>query len=162
MSRDLGSELPGELLSLLDGHDLLARLGKAILISTVDAQGWAHPALLSYGEVVAVDARRLRLALYGSSGTSGNLRRSGRLTLCLIEEGMAYYVKARAVERQGAALPPGLAAFEATVERVLVDQAREDLEPRARITSGIEFDAGRPASEQLVAWASILNALRAP
>ena len=161
MSRDLGNELPGALLSLLDGHDLPARLGKAILISTVDAQGWAHPALLSYGEVVAVDARRLRLALYGSSGTSGNLRRSGRLTLCLIEEGIAYYVKAQAVEQQSVALPSGLARFEATVERVLVDQAREDLEPRARITSGIEFDAGKPSSEQLSTWTSILNALRA-
>lgn len=161
MSRDLGNELPGALLSLLDGHDLPARLGKAIIISTVDGKGWAHPALLSYGEIVAVGARRLRLALYGSSGTSGNLRRSGCLTLCLIEQGMAFYVKAQAVEQQSPALPPGLARFEARVERVLVDQAREDLEPSARITSGIEFDAGKPASEQLAAWASILNALRA-
>ncbi len=161
MSRDLGNNLPGAVLSLLDGHDLPPRLGKAILISTVDAQRWAHPALLSYGEVVAIDARRLRLALYGSSGTSGNLRRFGRLTLCFIEEGMAYYVKARAVEQQTAALPPALTRFEARVERVLVDQAREDLEPSARITSGIEFDAGKPASEQLAAWATVLNALRA-
>src|SRR5258708_9181332 len=95
MSRKWGNELPATLLSLLDGHDPTARMGKAILITTVDAQGWAHPALLSYGEVVAVDARRLRLASYGSSGTSSNLRRSGRLTLCLIEAGIAYYVKAR-------------------------------------------------------------------
>ena len=160
MSRDLGNNLPGALLSLLDGHDLPARLGKAILISTVDAQGWAHPALLSYGEVVAVDARKLRLALYGSSGTSGNLRRSGRITLCFIEEGMAYYVKARAVEQPTAALPPALTRFETTVERVLVDQTREDLEPSARITSGIEFDAGKLASAQLAAWATVLNALR--
>jgi len=161
MSRDLGSELPEALLSLLDGHDLPARLGKAILISTVDAQGWAHPALLSYGEVVAVDPHRLRLALYATSGTSGNLRRSGRLTLCFIEEGMAYYVKAQAVEQHTAALPPGLARFDAMVERVLVDQAREDLEPSARITSGIEFDAGKPASEQLSTWTSMLSALQA-
>ncbi len=56
MSRELGNELPAALLSLLDGHDLPARMGKAILITTVDTQGWAHPALLSYGEVVAIDA----------------------------------------------------------------------------------------------------------
>jgi len=161
MSRDLGSELPEALLSLLDGHDLPARLGKAILISTVDAQGWAHPALLSYGEVVAVDARRLRLALYGSSGTSGNLRRSGRLTLCLFEQGIAYYLKAQAVEQQNAGLPSGLARFDAAVGRVLVDQAREDLEPSARITSGIEFDAGKTASDQLAAWTAVLTLLRA-
>jgi hypothetical protein len=161
MSRELGNELPGALLSLLDGRDLLARMGKAILITTVDAQGSAHPALLSYGEVVAVDARRLRLATYGSSNTTSNLRRSGRLTLCLIEAGMAYYVKTRALEHQGRPDLPGLARFEATVEQVLVDQARDDLEPEARIIGGIEFDAGRPASEVLAAWAAALSALRA-
>ncbi len=161
MSRELGNELPGALLSLLDGRNLPARMGKAILITTVDAQGWAHPALLSYGEVVAVDARRLRLATYRSSNTTSNLRRSGHLTLCLIEAGMAYYVKTRALEKQGRPGLPGLARFEATVEQVLVDQAREDLEPEARIIGGIEFDAGRPASEVLAAWAAVLSALRA-
>ena len=62
MSRELGNELPGALLSLLDGRDLPGRMAKAILIATVDTNGWAHPALLSYGEVVALDARRLRVA----------------------------------------------------------------------------------------------------
>jgi hypothetical protein len=161
MSRELGNELPAALLSLLDGRDLPARMGKAILIATVDAQGWAHPALLSYGEVVAIDARRLRLATYRSSKTSSNLRRSGRLTLCLIEASMAYYVKAHAMEQQAPPDLAGLTRFEATVEQVLADQAREDLEPRAAITAGIEFDPGRPASELLAAWAAVLKALRA-
>ncbi len=161
MSRELGNELPAALFSLLDGHDLPARMGKAILITTVDAQGWAHPALLSYGEVVAINARTLLVATYLSSRTSSNLRRSGRLTLCLIEAGMAYYVKTRALEQQASPDLPGIARFEATVEQVLADQAREDLEPYARITSGIEFDAGKPASELLAAWATVLKALRA-
>src|SRR5229473_7526063 len=160
MSRKLGNELPATLLSLLDGNDLPARMGKAILITTVDAQGWAHPALLSYGEVVAIDARRLRLATYGGSRTSSNLRRSGRLTMCVIEAGMAYYVKTRALEQQASPKLPGLARFEATVEHVLEDQAREDLEPDARITRGIEFNDRRPASEMLADWAAVLKALR--
>jgi hypothetical protein len=159
MSRDLGNELPGALLSLLDGHDLPSRMGKAILIATVDADGRAHPALLSHGEVAALDARRLGLATYRNSGTSDNLRRSGRLTLCLIEAGMAYYVKTRAVE-QGTPPSPSLARFEATVEQVLVDQAREDLEPGARITCGIEFDPGRPAAQVVAGWTGVLKALR--
>ena len=160
MSRELGNELPAALLALLDGRDLPSRIGKAILIATVDSQGWAHPALLSYGEVVALDARKLRLATYGSSRTSSNLRRSGRLTLCLIEAGIAYYVKARAVEQQSAPELAGLARFEATVEQVLADQAREDVEPSARITSGIEFETGKNETEQLAAWAATLKALR--
>ncbi len=160
MSRELGNELPATLFSLLDGSDLPARVGKAILIATVDAQGWAHPALLSYGEVVAIDRRRLRLATYGGSRTTSNLRRSGRLTLCVIEAGMAYYVKTRALEQHAAAGLPGLTRFEATVDQVLSDQAREDLEPGARITSGIEFKDERAASEVLADWTAVLEALR--
>jgi len=162
MSRPLGNELPEALLSLLDAHDLPSRAGKAILITTIDAQGWPHPALLSYGEVVAVDARRLRLATYRSSGTSENMRRSGHLTLCLVEAGMAYYLKTRAVEQESPwARFPELARFEATVEQVLLDQAREDLEPEGRITNGIEFETGKPREKLLVEWAAVLNALRA-
>jgi hypothetical protein len=161
MSRELGNALPGALLALLDGRDLASRLGKAILITTVDEAGWAHPALLSYGEVAAVDAARLRLATYANSRTSDNLRRSGRLTLCFVEAGIAYYVKTSARELPAAPQPSGLARFEAAVEQVLVDQAREDLEPGARLTRGIEFEDGRPPSEQLTSWGAALRALRA-
>jgi hypothetical protein len=162
MSRQLGTELPESLLSLLDAHDLPSRAGKAILITTIDARGRPHPALLSYGEVVAIDSRRLRVATYRSSGTSENMRRSGHLTLCLIETGMAYYLKTHAVEQENPWAPfPALARFEATVEQVLVDQAREDLEPEARITNGIVFETAKPRGKLLAEWASVLNALRA-
>ena len=81
--------------------------------------------------------------------------------MCLIEAGLAYYVKAQAVEQGADAELPELARFEATVEQVLVDQARDDLEPGARITRGIEFEPGRPVPEALAAWAAVLKALRA-
>jgi hypothetical protein len=116
---------------------------------------------VSYGEVVAVDRRRLRLALYRTSGTSGNLRRNGKLTLCLLGPGMAYYIKTSARAQQdpmdGFA---DLARFEATVETVLVDQAREDLEPGARLTGGITFDPGRPVEEALRNWQATVDGLR--
>jgi hypothetical protein len=136
-------------------------MGKAILITTIDAQGWPHPALLSHGEVVAVDSRRLRLATYRTSGTSGNMRRDGKLTLCFIDGGMAYYVKAKVREQQDPMAGfPDLARFEATVEMVLADQAREDLEPEARLTGGITFDPGRPLPEALQGWQAVVEALR--
>ena len=150
------------LLPLLDAQDLPARAGKASLVSTIDARGRPHPALLSYGEVVAIDARRLRVATYRSSGTSENMRRSGHLTLCLVEAGMAYYLKTHAVELESP-WPrfPVLARFEATLEQVLVDQAREDVEPGARITSGIAFDTAKPIGTLIAEWETVLNALRA-
>ena len=77
MSRVVGSELPPDLLARLSGRDLEALATKVVQIVTVDAQGWAHPALLSYFELVASDATHIRCATYANSTTSGNLRRSG-------------------------------------------------------------------------------------
>src|SRR6266571_920588 len=80
MSRSTGSVMPPDLVARLSGGALESVASKVIQIVTVDAAGWPHPALLSYFEVVAKDPGRVRLATYGSSTTSANLRRAGRLT----------------------------------------------------------------------------------
>ena len=161
MAREVGAALPDLLCELLGGRDLSARMGEAILIATTDASGWSHPALLSYGEIVALDRHRLRLALYRTSRTTDNLRRNGKLTVCLIGRDMAYYIKA------GAEAPrdpmdgfPNLVCFEARVETVLADQTRDDFEPGASITGGILFDPGRPMEEALQAWQAVVQGLR--
>src|SRR3990170_2748497 len=133
MARPLGDTLPDVLHELLGGRDLATRIGHAILITTTDSQGWPHPALVSYGEVVAVDRRRLRLALYRTSGTSGNLRRNGKLTLCLLGPGTAYYIKT---------------------------SARAEQEPGARLTGGITFDPGCTVEEALRNWQATVDGLR--
>lgn len=161
MARLVGDTLPDVLLALLDGGDLAGRGGKAVLIATTDAHGWPHPALLSYGEMVAVDRRRVRLATYRESTTSGNLRRNGKLTLCLIEAGLVYYVKGEArVEQDPMAGRVHLTRFEAAVRAVLEDQAREDLEPGAGVTGGITFGTGRPAADVLRDWQAVVDGLR--
>src|SRR5579884_59823 len=83
MSRSLGNQLPGALLQLLDGRDLGQKTQLALLLNTVDAQGYPHPAMLSVGEVLAPSPSALRLALYATSTTTSNLRRGGTLSLAL-------------------------------------------------------------------------------
>ncbi len=161
MSRNVGSSLPAALQARLRGDDLAARIGIAVVIVTTDGEGWPHPAMLSYGELVACDARRVRLAVPRASRTAENLRRRGRITLCFIEPGMAYYVKAAvaAAERP----VPGcadLASFDATVEQVLADEARADTEPGAVIVDGVRFRLGRPAAAVLRDWGRVLDGLR--
>lgn len=161
MTRLLGEALPDALLTLLDGRDLPGQMGKAILAATTDARGWPHPAMLSYGEVVAMDRRRIRLATYRESMTSGNLRRDGKLTLCLIDAGSVYYIKVQARTQQDPmAAHAHLTRFEGVVEAVLEDRAREDLEPGAGVTSGITFRSGRPGGEVLRDWQAVLAGLR--
>lgn len=157
VSRTLGPSLPPALQQRLSGRDLQDRMTEAILIATIDTAGRPHPALLSYAEVVAVDAQTLRFATYRESTTAQNLRERGAITLCLIAPGSAYYLKARARE-----LAPGetLARFEAVVEDVLVDEARADLEGAATLTSGIGFRVSDPAA-RLPAWTAQVEDLRA-
>jgi hypothetical protein len=148
MSRSLGSQLPPDLFNRLAGRDLESVASKVIQIFTVDADGWPHPALLSYFEVVARDAGHIRLATYVTSTTSGNLRRSGKLTLVIIDERVAYYVKAHASEiRPVMRATDWNAAFECRVDLVLADEVNEALEPGASIASGVTYVNPQRAAE---------------
>src|SRR5438105_4653245 len=80
MTRSLGNELPSSLRELLDGSNLAEREGLTFLLLTNDEESWPQVAMLSVGEVVAVDSRTMRVGLWLHSGTSKNLSRSGRAT----------------------------------------------------------------------------------
>ena len=161
MSRAIGSRLPVRLRERLRGDDLAARVGIAVLILTTDEAGWPHPAMVSYGELVARDSRRIRLAVHRTSGTAENLRRRGRITFCFVEPGMAYYVKAMvALPEEPVRGFPELVRFEATVERVMADEARADSEPGAAVVDGVRFSSGRPAAAVLRDWRRVVERLR--
>jgi hypothetical protein len=108
----------------------------AILLATVDPYGWAHPALVSYAEVLAYDAARLRLALRAGSRSSRHLRESGRATLVFADADLCLYVKAEALALPGAPGAPDLAVFELVVQDVLEDRA-EGEEVGARLSTGL-------------------------
>jgi hypothetical protein len=140
MSRSLGAALPPDLVERLSGRDLESKAAKVIQLFTVDAGGWAHPALLSYFEVVALDAGRVRLATYADSTTTANMRRSGMATLVVIETRTAYYVKGRASELASRMRSAEWnAAFECRVSEVLVDEVNEAYEPGAYISGGVTY-----------------------
>jgi hypothetical protein len=139
--------------------DLALRPPEAILIATVDDRGRPHPALLSYGEVVAVTPATLRLAVSAKSTTARNLAERSALTLCLIGPDGAAYVKAaaRALPAEPSLAAEGLVAFEAHVEEVLVDAPAAG--EKAHLTTGITFTADDPEGRARV-WAARLDALR--
>jgi len=156
MSQLLGRELTQELFDRLHGGDIDSKTGKAIVIVTVDDNGWAHPAMLSYYEAVAKDRSRIDLAIGRSSTTAKNLKRTGKATLLITDRDINYYLKGKAHEiRESLAGAPFMSLF-----RVAIDQLLEDQEPGARITSGVTFH--RPEEEktnELVA--KIFQAVRA-
>jgi hypothetical protein len=135
MSQLLGNELTPALLQRLGGPEIASHEGKIIPIFTTDEAGWAHPALLSYYEIVAKNLSTLDMALWKTSSTANNLRRTGKVTLMLADKGVNYYLKGSVRELQyemtGAA---PVSRFRITLEQVIEDQ-----EPNAEITTGLTY-----------------------
>ena len=135
MSQILGKELTPALLQRMGGAEIEAHEGKIIPILTIDEAGWAHPALLSYYEIVAKSPATLDMALWKNSSTANNLRKSGKVTLMVSDRGVNYYLKGGVEELQfemrGAA---PVSRF-----RVALEQVIEDQEPNAEITTGMTY-----------------------
>jgi hypothetical protein len=157
VSRSLGKQLPNSVRGLLDGSNLAQREGLTFLLLTNDQDDWPQVAMLSVGEVVAVEADVLHAALWLHSGTSKNLTRTGRGTLVIVADGNGYYLKVRATRGQDLDLGAEgrLAYFVLTIEDV-----QEDSADYARLTSGVTFKLKTP--EQVVPrWQHTVEALKA-
>ena len=135
MSQLLGKELPAVLKQRLSGSEIDEHEGKIIPIFTIDNAGWAHPALLSYYEIVAKDVSILDMALWKDSSTSKNLRQAGKITLMITDKGVNYYLKGSARETQYEM--PGAAPVSRF--RVTLDEVIEDQEANAEITTGLTY-----------------------
>lgn len=135
MSQLVGKELPPALLHRLGGGEVEAHEGKIIPIFTIDEGGWAHPALLSYYEIVAKNAATLEMALWKDSSTAKNLRQAGKVTLMITDQGVNYYLKgsARQLHYEMPRAAP-VSRFRVDVEQVIEDQ-----EPNAEITTGLTY-----------------------
>lgn len=97
----------------------------------------------------------LRLATYGGSSTTANLRRTPHLTFCLVAGGAAYYIKGSARERPAPPSIHGLVVFEVAITSVL-----EDRERGMPLTSGITFTCEAGEDVLLDRWQPVVAALR--
>jgi hypothetical protein len=151
MSTALGNQLPQPLLDELNAKDLGSKWSKAIPLVTIDANGYPHFAILSYGEILAAGPRELRIGLYPNSSTTRNIQARPNVSLLIVLGDSVYYVKGTASEKPA----EGVVRFEVAVEEVLVDN-----EPGARITSGIGFEMSQGKEWWLEQSAKNLAALR--
>jgi hypothetical protein len=136
------AQLTADLLHRLGGAEAESFARLAIVICTVDAEGWPHPAMLSYYEVAATDSHNLQLAVYNDSRTCANLRARGQATLVIADEGLVCYVRGRAREVTPAMrVAPYNAMLNLQIDQVVFDEPPPDLEPGAFVTSGITYRA---------------------
>lgn len=147
-------ELAGAVVELLAGDDLDARVGVTLELITVDDDGWPRVALLSVGEVLAVDRSTVRLALWPRSQTTANLERTGQAIVAFVHGGAAHRLGLRARRAGEIPGPPPRAAFEARVET-----ARRDEVPYARLLGGITFEL-EDGADVVARWRATIAQLR--
>lgn len=160
MSRLVERTLPRSLAERLSQRDLGARLGVALPLVTVDADGRPHPMVVSYLEVKAYDAATVGLVIHAGTGSARNLTARDVATLAIIEPDLVAYVKLR---RLDGPLPVAederLAYFLLAVEEVREDAAGEE-EAGARIVTGPRYAPVPPLDSP---WARVtLAAVAAP
>jgi hypothetical protein len=149
-----GSKIPAGVVHYLDGNELLTKT-QALRLSTVDADGWPHSALLSAGDMVVLPSGRIRLALFTQSRMTSNLEREGRLTMALSLDGGICELRLRSRRLAHSTPDVPLAFFEAEVETV-----RQHVAPYASVTGGITFALHDPQAV-LPRWQRQIAALRA-
>ena len=147
-------DIPDGVARYLDGTDLLTKT-QALRLSTVDAEGWPHAALLSAGDMVVIPPRRIRIALFPQSGMTANLEREGRLTISLSLDGGVCEMRLRSRRLPHSSAEVPLVFFEAEVEAV-----RQHTAPYADVTGGITFSLHEPHAV-LPRWQRQITALRA-
>jgi hypothetical protein len=135
MSKIVGKVLTEALLMRLSGSAVASHEGKIIPIFTLDDSGWPHPALLSYYEIVAKSISRLDIAIWKDSSTANNLRRTGKISVMITDNGINFYIKGAVKELEAEMTgAPQVSRFQITVAELLEDQ-----EPNAQITSGMTY-----------------------
>ncbi len=140
MTRLVGSELPPDLVRRFSANTLERYAQNVVPIITEGEDGWPHPAMLSHFEIVVRDAQNLRIATYADSRTTANMRRTGKLTIVVVDAGMAYYLKGTVQELlRSMKSAPHNALLNFRVEQVLADHADVEREGEPTITSAMTY-----------------------
>lgn len=148
--------IPHSIKTFCNGQDLRSKQTEAIRISTVDEDGWPHAAMLSVGEVLAMDDVTFRIALWPDSSTTRNVVRDGRLTLTFPCDGGLYEFRLQAKAIADQQTKYHLKFFEASIL-----QAKKHFARYAEVIRGVTFKIHPEEVERVLQrWEEQIAALR--
>lgn len=155
MTRAIDPIVPAPLQEKLGGHDLATGIGFTLLLLTARSDDWPHLTMLSVGEAIVVDERRLRLAIWPGSTAASNLVARPRATLAAVLPPSSWLLRLAVRPLRQIETPLGgcRAAFEAQVVEAAADEA-----PYAILESGVHFRLKDPA-KTLPRWTEVRRAL---
>jgi hypothetical protein len=147
MSRELEPAVPDAVRRCLE-DDPERQVGLTILVLSELEAGWPHLAMVSVGELVVATDGRLALALWPTSTCAANLARTGRATLAMVTDGLAFSLRCHVDDELPitAGEDPAMRGF---VLRVTA--AVEDAAPYADLLSGVTFGL-HDADATLARW----------
>ncbi|MGQ8924259.1 pyridoxamine 5'-phosphate oxidase family protein [Bacillus halotolerans] len=149
------NRLSDRLFELLDGERLKEKQHEAFVLQTVSEDGWPHAAMISAGEIIALNRTDIRIALWKNTETAGNILRTGQAQLTAWWKGAAHYVKL-----QCEPLPPlNGAVYDRERFACRIASAKEDVAKYADITSGVRIQLHN-AEEVLNRWEVTLEELK--
>lgn len=152
---DVGTALPADLVSQFGGGDLDAHVGWTVQLLSVADDGWPNVALLSVGEVLALDGSSLRLALWPETRTTANLTRTGQALMTFVHDRAFYTVRLAVRRLADLPGPPGRAVFDGEIVEL-----RRDEVSYAELKTGIIFELFDRAAV-VARWRATIQALRA-
>ena len=135
MSRNLEPAVPGPVRRCLQDEPE-RQVGLTILVLSDLEAGWPHLAMVSVGELVVAPDGRLALALWPTSTCAANLARTGRATLALVADGLAFSLRCHVDDELPMTVgeDPAMRGF---VLRVIA--VAEDAAPYADLLSGVTY-----------------------
>ncbi|WP_144559436.1 hypothetical protein [Shouchella miscanthi] len=126
----MSSSLPEQVQAFLDGSDLDQKKEMAMYFVTLDNEGFPYKAMISVGEVVALDETTLRIALWEHSKSASFTKQSKKAALFLVLPPTAYDLQLTVTYVRTEA---GQVIFEGALKQVKVDLA-----PYATIVSSVQ------------------------
>ena len=151
VSRDIGSQLPSDLVSELSRE---SPRPSAIPLISVDQDGFPHVALVSYFELFLV-GRKLHFFIHKSSRTTKFLRARRSCTLAFVHADYVYYVKGRARWLQD---NEQRSVFRLQVESVMQDFPTAD-ERSVSLKHGIRFEGGEADIHERIKLRDVVKSL---
>lgn len=146
--------LPKDVIELLDGDHLEARLTEAMRLSTVDEDGFPHAAQISVGECIAINETVLLVALWPQSTTTKNLNRDGKMTLALVIDGCILEIRAHAALKCENQTDLNLSVFHVQIMHVSKHRSAY-----ADVVSGLTFKLHDP-EQVLERWREQIRMLK--
>ena len=156
MSRELEPVVPEAVRRCLEDEPE-RHVGLTILVLSELEAGWPHLAMVSVGELIVAADGRLALALWPTSTCATNLARTGRATLAMVTDGVAFSLRCH-IDNDFAITAGEHPAMRGFVLRVTA--AVEDAAPYADLLGGVTYRL-HDAQATLARWRRTRAALAA-